>query len=117
MNKEQLLARATELEIQVPEGASNAEIEALIKVAEHPIISAELATANSTIELLRDELNAKDPVKDDDGVIYESGNKTYKFGVNTFRFKGDKYEASEAVKDESLMTDLIKSGFNLLKEI
>ena len=153
MNKEHLLARATELGIQVPEGATNVEISTLIKVAEHPLISAELAktqedleTSNAknntlsvdlttekrkvqtlqesfevsegVVKLLRAELAEKAETTDDsEGVIYKSGNKTYQFGVQTFRFKGDKYEASEAVKNQSLMKDLIKSGFNFLKEI
>ncbi|AOR28926.1 hypothetical protein FORMB_18960 [Formosa sp. Hel1_33_131] len=153
MNKEQLLARSAELEIQVPEGATNTEISNLIKVAEHPIINGQLAktqealevsnTKNNTltvdltaektkvqtgkealkasegvVELLRAELAEKAETTDDsEGAVYESGNKTYQFGVNAFRFKGDKYEASEAVKDKSLMADLIKSKFNLLKEI
>ena len=144
MNKDELTVRALELGITVPEGATNAEITTLIKVAEHPLISEELAktqealkavsatnntlsvdlataktdiqTANETIdslnELIKDESTAAS-----EGIIYKSGGKTYQFGVATFRFKGVKYEASEAVEDKDLMADLIKAKFNFLKEI
>jgi len=152
MNKEQLLVRAAELEITVPEGATNPEITALIKVAEHPLIVANLehttealevatkkkevlatdlktakvatetatnalSTATETIALLRKELEEKEaPANDSEGVVYRLDKETYKFGVNEFRFKGEKYKAAEAVEDDELMKSLIKAKFIHLKK-
>lgn len=129
MNKEQLLARAQELQIEVPEGATNPEIINLIKIAEHPLLSAklknaeklnedamtQLQTANETIEVLEAKLaGSPEKVK---GATFKSEAGTFEFKVKTFRFKGEKYSAEDAVQNTELMEALIESNSNLLKQV
>lgn len=129
MNKEQLLARAQELQIQVPKNATNKEISDLIKIAEHPLISAELKTAqkdrdnavaeleqaNTTLEALNSKL-AKVP-QAEKFVTFQTEAGTFEFTVKKFRFKGEKYTAEEAVENTDLMETLIKVESNLLKQV
>lgn len=131
MNKEQLLARAKELEASVPEGATNVEIEAVIKLAEHPALAKAVKDLDTENQTLKEQLKVKDEAiealqaKIDETGKQESATKfatfknseaTYVFAVKSFRYKGDKYEASEAVKDSSLMEALIKAEFIHLKK-
>jgi hypothetical protein len=64
MNKAQLLERAQELEIQVPERATNAEITNLIKVAEHPILKAELQSLADSTANISDKLKLAESDRD-----------------------------------------------------
>ncbi|NKI28252.1 hypothetical protein HCG49_16990 [Arenibacter sp. 6A1] len=124
MNKEQLLKRAQELGIQVPDGATNPQIEDLIKIAEHSLLKAEnkelaneLATANELIEAQEAKINALgEAAEDPEAVTYEKGKAVYKLTGKAIRFKGVKYTAEEAVKNEELMTALIKSKHPNLKK-
>lgn len=50
MNKKELLARAQELNISVPEGATNTEIENLIKIEEHALLESANAKLEETLE-------------------------------------------------------------------
>lgn len=133
MNKDELIQRAQELQIEVPERATNAQITDLIKVAEHPILDkavkaldAELKAekeahdlttealekANTVIESLTakvEALGAEGASKK--GATYQDGKDNYEFKVETFRFKGEKHKAEEAVKNDALMQALIESKF------
>jgi hypothetical protein len=146
MSKEKLIARSKELQIEVPEGATNKEISNLIMIAEHPLISKglqttqdeldgqkeltatavkerdaeseKLKTANETIQALNSKLEAANALpQKTKGETYKSENGTFEFGVKKFRFKGEKYIASEAVKNEELMEELIEAKFNHLKQV
>lgn len=139
MNKDQLLARSKELQIKVPEGATNKEISDLIKIAEHTQLQAslkeatdaseaitkernhakaELEAANATIAELNAKLETDTATSEKKkGVTYKTENKTFEFGVKNFRFKGEKYEALEAVKNPTLMEELIEAKFNHLKQV
>ncbi|CAA0150202.1 conserved hypothetical protein [Tenacibaculum maritimum] len=128
MNKEQLLARAKELQVQVTEGARNTEISNLIKIAEHPILTKDLATAkneleeqlaiaNKEITSLKEKLaeatSTPEAVKGD---TYENEEGIFEFTVTKFKFKGDKYTSADAVADKNLMESLIESNFIYLKK-
>lgn len=145
MNKEQLIARAQELQIEVPEGATNAQISDLIKITEHPILTKDLATAkeevkgqkeltdkatlalsegttelqkaNELIAKLEEKLaeaTATPEVKK--GEIYKNEEGKFELTVSSFRFKGEKHTAEEAIVNEDLMESLIKANFIHLKK-
>ncbi len=145
MNKEQLIALAQELQIEVPEGATNAQISDLIKIAEHPILTKDLATAkeevkgqkeltdkatlalsegttelqkaNELIAKLEEKLaeaTATPEVKK--GEIYKNEEGEFELTVSSFRFKGEKHTAEEAIVNEDLMESLIKANFIHLKK-
>ncbi|MDD7912935.1 hypothetical protein [Polaribacter ponticola] len=145
MNKEQLIARAQELQIEVPDGATNAQISDLIKIAEHPILTKDLATAkeevkgqkeltdkatlalsegttelqkaNELIAKLEEKLaeaTATPEVKK--GEIYKNEEGEFEFTVSSFRFKGEKHTAEEAIVNEDLMESLIQANFIHLKK-
>ncbi|WP_340074523.1 hypothetical protein [Leptobacterium sp. I13] len=122
MKKDQLLARAQELQIEVPEGATNKEISNLIKIAEHPQLVADLATANAELASLRkaydDLANNKiaSTSETEKGAVYKTTDGVYELKVKSFRYKGQKYKAEEAVKDEALMDELIAAKFVHLKK-
>jgi hypothetical protein len=145
MKKEQLIARAQELQIEVPDGATNAQISDLIKIAEHPILTKDLATAKDevkgqkeltdkatlalsegTTELQKaNELNAKLEEKLAEatatpevkkGEIYKNEEGEFELTVASFRFKGEKHTAEEAIVNEDLMESLIKANFIHLKK-
>ncbi len=141
MNKDQLLKRAQELDIQVPDGATNPQIEDLIKIAEHSLLKAEnaqlakenevieslkaankelsneLSTANELIEAQEAKINALgETTAEPDGVEYKKGKSIYSLTSKFIRFKGIKYTAEEAVENEELMTALIKSKHPNLKK-
>lgn len=171
MKKEKLLERAQELEIQVPEGATNAQIEDLIKIAEHPMLkeavetasnefaklevekkeatdqvadlTQKLSDANAAKDTLQNELNAKNEEletanqklakaeaasqmnlkvekgskKSSELPTYGSGDETWQFTVNKLITSAGKITAEEAVKDNDLMEQLIKSKFFGLKKL
>lgn len=154
MNKEQLLARAQELGIQVLDGATNKVIEDLIKIAEHPLLlasakqmDAEIGSLNAAIENAvtkhSEEIEAlktsyseeiekqnsiianleklitddSDKAKSSEFARYKKGKETYVFTVKAFRFKGEKYDVTEAVKDKDLMDQIIDAKFIHLKKI
>ncbi|MFV9552074.1 hypothetical protein [Algibacter sp. PT7-4] len=142
MNKTELLARAQELNIEVAKGATNLEIESLIKIAEHPQLVKDLKEANQALksesenlkqanqaleseseklkqakqdlETLQLKLNKTEPVK---GAIFKTADATFEFSVSNFRFKGEKYTSEEAVNNEVLMAQLIEANCNFLKQI
>lgn len=145
MNKEQLIARAQELQIKVPDGATNAQISDLIKIAEHPILTKDLAiaknevegqkeltekatqerdaeteklaTANQEISDLKEKLaEATATPEVKKGETYKNEEGTYEFTVSNFRFKGNKHTSEEAVADKDLMESLIKAKFIHLKK-
>lgn len=57
MKKENLIERAEELNISVPEGATNDQIKDLIKIAEYPILKEELEKKSSDLAALETEKN------------------------------------------------------------
>lgn len=145
MNKEQLIARAQELQIEVPDGATNAQISDLIKIAEHPILTKDLAiaknevegqkeltekatqerdaeteklaTANQEISGLKEKLaEATASPEVEKGETYKNEAGEFEFTVASFRFKGEKYTSTEAVENEELMEDLIQAKFIHLKK-
>lgn len=131
MKKEELLARAKELQLEVPEGATNPQIEAAIKVAEHPLLAQavkDLSAENNDLKSeLESETKAKDalqaqldeaskPLNVANTATYKNDTGTYAFAVKSFRYKGDKYIAVEAVENTDLMEALIKSNFIHLKK-
>lgn len=145
MNKEQLKARAQELQIEVPDGATNAQISDLIKIAEHPILTKDLAiaknevegqkeltekatqerdveteklaTANQEISDLKEKLaEATASPEVEKGEIYKNEEGEFEFTVSSFRFKGEKHTAEEAIVNEDLMESLIKANFIHLKK-
>ena len=146
MNKEQLIARAEELEIEVPDGATNAQISDLIKIAEHPIISKglqitqdelegqkeltekatqerdaeteKLGNANELIAALEEKLALAIATPEvAKGEIYKNENGEFELTVDSFRFKGEKYIASEAVGNSELMEQLIEAKASFVKEV
>lgn len=132
MNKEQLLARAQELQIEVPEGATNKQIDDLIKIAEHPALAKAVKqldddikehagvvdALNAVISELNEELEAfKQEDKPAAHATYKSGKDKYAFAIKQFRFKGEKYDTAEAVKDKDLMEQIIASKFIHLKKL
>ena len=125
MNKEELIARAQELDVQVPEGATNKDIETLIKVAEHPILKDALKSLDVSYAEAKEEnaaLTAKvealtEAVKAQQGPTVKVGKDVYEFKVANFRFKGEQYTAKEAVKNAALIEKLIEAKFiNLEKQ-
>lgn len=87
-------------------------------VKERDAESEKLKKANETIEELSSKLEAANAApKQKKGETYKSENGTFEFGVKKFRFKGEKYNASEAVKNEELMEELIEAKFNHLKQV
>ena len=128
MSNNKLLARSKELQIEVPEGATNKEISDLIKIAEHSQLKAslkeydkvkdELQIAKKKIEDLSAQLETSQITSQKEKpVVYKSKNQTYEFNIKGFIFKGVKYEASEAVKNPTLMGELIEAKFNHLKQV
>lgn len=145
MNKEQLIARAQELQIEVPDGATNAQISDLIKIAEHPILTKDLAiaknevegqkeltekaiqerdaeteklaTANQEISDLKEKLSeATASPEVEKGEIYKNEEGEFELTVSSFRFKGEKHTAEEAIVNKDLMESLIKANFIHLKK-
>ena len=145
MNKEQLTAHAQELQIQVPEGATNTQISDLIKIAEHPNLTkhlkeaydvfeeqkklteraiqerdaetGKLVIANQEIFDLKEKLSeATASPEVEKGEIYKNEEGEFELTVSSFRFKGEKYTASAAIVNEDLMESLIKANFNHLKK-
>jgi len=140
MNTKELHARAKDLKITVPEGATNKDIENLIKVAEHPLLTEEVKTlgvslketaeAKSALEGKIDEANSrisalelqlenssnKEPQNKSNAVTYKNGKDTYVFTVPKFRFKGDEWTAENAIENDALMKQLIKAKFSNLKK-
>lgn len=125
MNKEQLLARAQELNIEVAEGATNNQISDLIKISEHPQLKASLKEATDLCKVITKERDqAIKALKKDsenkskeNGVTYKTESGTFEFTVKSFRFKGQKYTAEGAVEDHVLMEGLIESKSKLLKQV
>jgi hypothetical protein len=137
MNKKQLLALAKELQVEVPDGATNKEIDDLIKIAEHPKLAAdlinesrklkeksdecdtiakELQTANEKIAELEVLLESYSKTKKETHGIYQNENgQQFEFSVKSFRYKGDKYNSQKAVEDSGLMEELIAAKVNFLK--
>ena len=118
MNKKQLISRSEALQIEVPEGATNAEISDLIKIAEHPILTKDLAAKTEELSILKEKLTkaSTSPVVKK-GATYKNEEGTYEFTVANFRFKGQKYTAAEAVENEDLMETLISAKFIHLKKL
>lgn len=145
MNKEQLLARAKELQVEVPDGATNPEISSLIKIAEHPILTKDLATAKNELEEQKELTEKAIQERDAEteklatateeitslkeklaeatatpevakGDTYENEEGVFEFTVTNFRFKGNKYTSADAVADKDLMESLIESNFIYLKK-
>jgi|GEM_PF-4595108 len=135
MNKEQLLARAQELNITVPEKATNENISDLIKIAEHPLLLSEISELKKNAigdaerikglkgletianEKLEEALNLIQELESE--IENSNAEKTkvfaeYTFGDNqkvgltrdVFKFRGVKYTAKEAVENEELMLAL-----------
>ncbi|MCG8734005.1 hypothetical protein [Tenacibaculum finnmarkense] len=117
-----LIAKAQELQIEVPENATEKEIVDLIKVAEHPILTENLAEANEIILGLEDDLKAeiqkntkKVPV---DLLLYKSNKGiSYELKVPSFRFQGEKHISKEVNTNVELMEALIKAEFVHLKQL
>ncbi|MBE7688447.1 hypothetical protein G1K66_08495 [Tenacibaculum finnmarkense] len=117
-----LIAKAQELQIEVPENATEKEIVDLIKVAEHPILTENLAEANEIILGLEDDLKAeiqkntkKVPV---DLLLYKSKKGiSYELKVPSFRFQGEKHISKEVNTNVELMEALIKAKFIHLKQL
>lgn len=145
MNKQQLIARAQELQIEVPDGATNPQISDLIKIAEHPNLTKHLKEANDVFEEQKkltekaiqerdaetEKLVAANKVISDlneklaeatatpeieKGAIYKSNKGEFEFTVASFRFKGEKHIAEEAIVNKDLMESLIKANFIHLKK-
>ena len=146
MNKEQLIARAQELQIEVPDGATNEQISNLIKIAEHSVLSNELgiakkelekqkeltgkaeqerdanaeklAIANNEIISLKEALEKNSAIPSSEkGAIYQNDEGTYELTVKSFRFRQEKYNAVDAVENSELMESLIKANPVFLKKI
>lgn len=125
MKKEVLIARAQELQIEVPEGATNKELVTLIKLAEYHLLTEELqetkaalADANEKITSLEQQLaTGPKEIKKTTGAQYKSDTGDFEFSVDSFRFKGQKYEAALAVENAELMEALIEAKFNHLKKL
>lgn len=117
-----LMAKAQELQIEVPENATEKEIADLIKVAEHPILTENLAEANEIILRLENDLkteiqkNTKQvPVE---LLLYKSKKGiSYELEVSSFRFQGEKHISKEVYTNVELMEALIKAKFIHLKQI
>ncbi|ALU74334.1 hypothetical protein AUW17_05340 [Tenacibaculum dicentrarchi] len=117
-----LMAKAQELQIEVPENATEKEIADLIKVAEHPILTENLAEANEIILGLEDDLKAEIQKNTKqvsvELLFYRSKNKvTYQLEVSSFRFQGEKHISKEVYTNIELMEALIKAKFIHLKQI
>lgn len=129
MNKKELLDRAQELKISVPEGATNAEIENLIKIEEHGLLSDEVKDLTQKLSAAEKELEAakanqsklkvepKAKSGNEELPTYEHDGKTYQFTVKRIVTAGGKITAEEAVEDKDLMAELIKSEFFGLKKV
>lgn len=117
-----LIAKAQELQVEVPENATEKEIVDLIKVAEHPILTENLAEANEIILGLEADLKAeiqkntkKVPVE---LCLYRSKKGiSYELQVASFRFQGEKHISKEANTNVELMEALIKAKFVHLKQL
>ena len=145
MNKEELTARAQELKIEVPVGATNQQIGDLIKIAEHPNLKKELKQALDVVEghkelaekakeetsvtleklkasedralELEQELEALTKAPEPQkGEIYKNEDGEFEFTVTSFRFKGEKHVASVAIENKALMEELIQAKFIHLKK-
>ncbi len=145
MNKEQLTAHAQGLQIQVPEGATNTQISDLIKIAEHPNLkqhlkesydvfdaqkeltekaekerdaeTEKLGAANELIAELEEKLaqaNATPEVAK--AKTYKNDSGEFEITVGSFRFKGEKHTAEEAIDNDELMEALISANFIHLKK-
>tara|TARA_B110000967_G_C18682616_1_gene458889 strand:+ start:241 stop:603 length:363 start_codon:yes stop_codon:yes gene_type:complete len=107
---EKLIERAEKLKIEVPSDASNKEINDLIKIAEYPQLKSDLKDAQEKVKALSSTTNQKT------GETFKSKNGKFSLSIKTFRFKGVKYESSEAVNDDKLMDELIEAKFNHLNK-
>lgn len=145
MNKEQLIARAQELQIEVPDGATNAQISDLIKIAEHPILTKDLATTKEEVkgqkELTEKAIQERDAETEKvgeaneviaeleeklaqvtatpevvKGETYKNADGEFELTVASFRFKGEKYISEEAIVNEDVMESLIQANFIHLKK-
>tara|TARA_R110002124_G_scaffold285057_3_gene463119 strand:- start:175 stop:528 length:354 start_codon:yes stop_codon:yes gene_type:complete len=116
MKKEDLLARAQELEITVPEKATNEEISNLIMIAEHPLLKAEIAEKDNVIESLEKQLNSTTEAKVLATYVFEDKTKV---GItsNSIKFKRQKFTAKEAVENAELMNAMRNSGSIHLKPL
>lgn len=138
MNKDELINKAQELQIEVPEKATKDEISDLIKVAEHPILTKAITALDEELKAEKqaaedkaeafdkataiiEELTAKVETLSKEsaskkGATYKDGKDVYEFMVERFRFKGEQYKTVDAVKDDALMQAIIESKFIHLKK-
>lgn len=132
MKKEELIERAQELNISVPDGSTNDQIKDLIKIAEHDLLTEQvsdltnkLSDSESEKDALQKKLDAKPELKVEskatggDGKLptYKHDGDTYQFTVNNILAGGKKIKAEEAVVNKDLMSSLIESKFFGLKKL
>lgn len=107
MNKEQLIEKLQGLGGQAPEGATNDQLEDLIKIAEHPVILKQRDDALKKVEALEKKLQkgSKSNLKVLAKHKFEDG-VTMGLTNDSIIFKGQKLTAEKAVKNADLMNAL-----------
>ena len=120
MKKEELLAQAQELNIKVPDGATNKEIGDLIKIADYPRLEKKLSTVESELEstlvkVQELENSQKKSITKATGkkVVYKSTDGTFEFSINHLRHWSLSGIRSRSWEDFPILRYVVSEGMTV----